>query len=1083
MKNLFRFIFCFFSVSLNAQIYNADFSNDGDGFLDHSSASPPAAAPASVNGGVAPNDWTLSYTTIPSTDITANSFKVVGGQLVSNDWGGQGIFESANIDVSGISSVDITAISQNVSANDDNFDYFYILDGGSRVTTSIGVTNDGDPVNYNITNLDVSGASTLVVGFEFSENGVGAGYATTSFTVTDVSSPTVGFDNTTSTEMETNAPFVTTIPVTMSNYGGSQVDLSVTVTGGTAEVTDYTLNTNALSFTADGTQNISIEINPDTDADDETVILTIAETTATGVLVASATHTLTITDDEIPTVGDLVINEINYNPAGVDEDYEFIELYNASGTNLNIGGVTFSNGINFTFPAGTTMDTDEYIVIASNATTYSGNGYDVYEYVGGLINSGEQITIEDDNGNIIDDVTYDVLSPWPTAANGTGVTLSLNTVAQNATDNDNAVNWGVSCAIDGTPGAANVNCSYESEIVAVAASEAVSISSLENTAGPLTSTDGVQVWQFTINEGGSDLTDDDALPSRINSLVVTNEVAASDVHSFLDVIKSAAIFDGTTHLGTATITEGALTFSGSPLISIADGTSKTISLRISLNEHIVQFPIDKNDIVFQITDDNVQTPNDGTSSAFLFTTVQSTDTKNQIEVTASSIRFTTQPQNTFKNNGMSDVLVNGVDANNNIDIDFATTVSVTSTGTLVGSPVIVNPSTGTATFSSLTHTTVGTNLTLTAAATGFSNIISSPFDITEALESPGDLIISEYMADPNSANDSESEYFEVYNTTNSAINVDGWVIKDDGSDSHTISSTNGTTIIPAYSFLVFGRSTDGNDNNPDVTLDYIYSGITLANSADEIILEVNSTEICRVNYTNGNSFGAGVAHELLNLTNHPTGVTQGPTGGSDYQAATQLLTSGDKGSPGAIGQALPVELLHFTAKTQNQTAILSWATASEDNNAYFDVQRSTDGINFETIGRVEGAGTTYDVQEYTFIDESPVDGVNYYRLKQVDFNGQSENHKVVMVNINGLESDIAIIPTQVRNQFEVVITESINEPVEMNIISVNGQVVKSTIINMNSNRQTIEVSELNAGVYFVRLNVNNTIVTKRFIKL
>lgn len=191
MKNnyvLIIFLLSVFSIQTSfGQIYSADFSNDGDGFADHTTSSPPATGPASVGPfGTVPNQWSLSYDTAPNSDTTANSFKVSGGALVSDDWGGQGIFMSQSIDVSGISAVNIAAIGANVGANDDNFTYFYILDGGARVETIIGVTNSGDPVNYTVNNLDVSGNTSIQVGFEFSENGSGDGYSISSFTVSEV---------------------------------------------------------------------------------------------------------------------------------------------------------------------------------------------------------------------------------------------------------------------------------------------------------------------------------------------------------------------------------------------------------------------------------------------------------------------------------------------------------------------------------------------------------------------------------------------------------------------------------------------------------------------------------------------------------------------------------------------------------------------------------------------------------------------------------------------------------------------------------------------------------------------------------
>ncbi len=172
-------------------IYNADFSVEGDGFPDHTTANPPATAPASVTGGGAgPNDWVLSYTATPSSDTSPNEFSVNDGKLTSQDWGGTATFTSATIDVSGVETLDITAIGQTQGGDVQNggsefFEYFYILDGGTPVILDIPLSGDnsGTPVNYAIAGLDVSAASTLEVGFSFNVNGGGDGYVICSFEV------------------------------------------------------------------------------------------------------------------------------------------------------------------------------------------------------------------------------------------------------------------------------------------------------------------------------------------------------------------------------------------------------------------------------------------------------------------------------------------------------------------------------------------------------------------------------------------------------------------------------------------------------------------------------------------------------------------------------------------------------------------------------------------------------------------------------------------------------------------------------------------------------------------------------------
>ncbi len=95
---------------------------------------------------------------------------------------------------------------------------------------------------------------------------------------------------------------------------------------------------------------------------------------------------------------------------------------------------------------------------------------------------------------------------------------------------------------------------------------------------------------------------------------------------------------------------------------------------------------------------------------------------------------------------------------------------------------------------------------------------------------------------------------------------------------------------------------------------------------------------------------------------------------------------------------LPVELSSFRAEQKNQHINLTWLTNTELNNESFEIQRSRDGIEFNRIGEIKGSGTTYEQQEYIFIDENPGAAMNYYRLKQKDLDGQFEYSKIVVIN-------------------------------------------------------------------------------------
>ncbi|MCD4651436.1 MAG: lamin tail domain-containing protein [Candidatus Cloacimonetes bacterium] len=153
---------------------------------------------------------------------------------------------------------------------------------------------------------------------------------------------------------------------------------------------------------------------------------------------------------------DIIITEIMYNPStalGADGDYEYLELYNAEGNQVDISGFVFTSGFVYTFPTGTTIEPDEYIIIAILASSYTGNGYDVYEWTSGaLVNGGETIELQNGAGATIDIVTYSDTGDWPTEPDGYGPSLEL---INPSLDNSVAANWQASYVDNGTPGAEN----------------------------------------------------------------------------------------------------------------------------------------------------------------------------------------------------------------------------------------------------------------------------------------------------------------------------------------------------------------------------------------------------------------------------------------------------------------------------------------------------------------------------------------------------------------------------------------------------------------------------------------------------
>ena len=172
-----------------------------------------------------------------------------------------------------------------------------------------------------------------------------------------------------------------------------------------------------------------------------------------------------------------------------------------------------------------------------------------------------------------------------------------------------------------------------------------------------------------------------------------------------------------------------------------------------------------------------------------------------------------------------------------------------------------------------------------------------------------ELVINEIMQNPSAVSDSSGEWFEVYNPDSAAVDIDGWTMKDDGTNSHVINN-GGPLVVPAGGFLVLGINADSSSNG-GVAVDYQYSGFFLGNSDDELILLDGSlTEIDRVNWDGGPSFPDpnGASMSLLDpaLDNNV---------GSNWCTATTPYGDGDLGTPGAANVCTVVDFAPTVTST------------------------------------------------------------------------------------------------------------------------------------------------------------------------
>ncbi len=177
---------------------------------------------------------------------------------------------------------------------------------------------------------------------------------------------------------------------------------------------------------------------------------------------------------------------------------------------------------------------------------------------------------------------------------------------------------------------------------------------------------------------------------------------------------------------------------------------------------------------------------------------------------------------------------------------------------------------------------------------------------------------------------------------------------------------------------------------------------------------------------------------------------------------------------------VPVELSQFDARLKNKKVELNWTTESEVNNEGFEIYRASAIEDFIKIGWVKGNGNTSLQRTYEFIDPNPVQGKNFYRLKQIDFDGQFEWSDTRNVIFNNDSREIKLIPNPVRTELEVI-SQSYESIDKILIYSASGKLV----LQKNTNflpKNMIDVSDLSKGIYYVAIQFEDELVWEKMIK-
>jgi len=214
----------------------------------------------------------------------------------------------------------------------------------------------------------------------------------------------------------------------------------------------------------------------------------------------------------------------------------------------------------------------------------------------------------------------------------------------------------------------------------------------------------------------------------------------------------------------------------------------------------------------------------------------------------------------------------------------------------------------------------------------------------------------------------------------------------------------------------------------------------------------------------GGGQSASINHKLIVTagTENPTS-TLNASGNRFIMAAVRVLPFG-----ATCSSALPIELSAFTLEQEKNMINLYWQTASEKNNQWFIVQRSSNGKDWENLLRIEGAVNSSSVKNYKAEDSHPLIGTSYYRLKQIDTGGQFSYSGIESINFaEQLNAELKLYPNPCRS--ELFLSSATCSFENLLVMNVFGEPVPMTITALSKGNFLLDIKELPSGYYLVRV--------------
>lgn len=270
-----------------------------------------------------------------------------------------------------------------------------------------------------------------------------------------------------------------------------------------------------------------------------------------------------------------------------------------------------------------------------------------------------------------------------------------------------------------------------------------------------------------------------------------------------------------------------------------------------------------------------------------------------------------------------------------------------------------------------------------------------------------------------------------------------------------------------------GYFTSGTKLGFTTELDLVTPGVTFSKLSGSVELNVTSTSILNSAVHPSSQTGLGAASGSILVTG--TNITQlvfhvylrGDGGNPAWASSSQHV--GDAWLLGVSEQStlvvLPVKISDFTAIAQGNNALLQWATASEQNSDRFDIEYSTDGLNWQSIGSVKAAGNSTSPKQYSFVQYGPAAGTDFYRIAEVDADGSYCYTPVKEVSFAQAGSRLRYYPNPARD-WVTVVTGS-DAPRSVVVMTIDGRVLQQA--KSFRSVQSIDLSRYPGGIYILQI--------------